>query len=383
VEIPDTEVLFHWSSTNTPRNYDRTFELSQPIRIGALVTVNNSCTIDEHESWRSSASAFEILGVRDNVWRHEESQFGGQAGQYVVMQYNRTKNKIPGRTLKAVLLDDLQSKSYLVGHSLNNSWGVQVSFCTGVARRVPLRILMADLIPVFMTTMSYDKDMWETLNKGNRAIEALQSENVLEWLRTLDQLQSEFLNKLMHDILRTLESTGVDEEGNELTVAWIYQHPPYRCFKVSCNDKKNSWMRVLSDSGDCATFAYIVTRCLETSTIKCRGPSPYWHSTAPLLETAVLRHDSRSTQPTSPLEHKKTYFFKKMDSLLQVTVERQSFAGPVSLYISPSSIPAKFRQRLYNLERMRNQVSRIKERKECSEMGAEDVAIQTKAESRF
>jgi len=77
------------------------------------------------------------------------------------------------------------------------------------------------------------------------------------------------------------------------------------------------------------------------------------------------------------------YFFKKMDSLLQVTVEKQSVDGPVSLYISPSSIPAKFRQRLYNLERMRNQVSRIRERREFGELGAEAVAICTKAETKF
>lgn len=381
--VPGSELLFHWQSGNTLRKYHRTFETSQPIRVGAFVTVNHTCTIDENQCWRSSAPAFEILGVHDSVWKHDETQWGGQAGQYALLQYNRTMHKIPGTTLKTRVLSDIRSEAYTVRHILNDMWGLQVSFCTGVARRVPLRVLMADLMPVVAETMTDRKEMWQQLNLENSAFNAFQSDSVIEWIETLDHAQRLLIDQLMRDILLTLEPTGVDAEGNNLTVAWVYQRPPYQCFRISCNDKRNSWMRVLTDSGDCATFAYVVTRCLETSTLKCRGPSPHWHSIAPLLETAVLRQNSQPSQPLGPLEHKKMYFFKKMDSLLQVTVEKQSVNGPVSLYIAPSSIPARFRQRLYNLERMRNQASRIRERREPGEMGAEAVTILTKADTRF
>jgi hypothetical protein len=46
------------------------------------------------------------------------------------------------------MLDDVRHKSYLARHMLNSLSGVQVSFCTGVARRVPLRVLIADLVPI-------------------------------------------------------------------------------------------------------------------------------------------------------------------------------------------------------------------------------------------
>jgi hypothetical protein len=71
-----------------------------------------------------------------------------------------------------------------------------------------------------------------------------------------------------------------------------------------------------------------------------------------------------------------------MDTLLQVTVEKQLANDPISLYVSPSSIPARFRQRLYNMGKMRYQVSRIRERWESGEVGAENVAICTKVEAR-
>jgi hypothetical protein len=377
----DPEIIFHWTSGGGLPNYDQSFKKSQCIRVGALVTLNESCSIDEGHCWRSSAPAFEMLGVQDNVWRHDESQYGGQAGQYVLLQYNRTKHKIPGTTLKTVVLRGIQSEAYLAHNNLNDLWGVQVSFCTGVARRVPLRLLMADLMPIVAETVPDSKNIWKELNDKHNAIKAFQSDTVFAWFDTLKPHQKVFLDQLMRTILLVLEPTGINEEGTELTVAWIYQFPPYRCFRVSCNDKKNSWMRVLADSSDCATFAYIVTHCLESSTVKCRGPCTHWQSTAPLLETAVLRHNMQPSQPLGPLEHKKMYFFKKMDSLLQVTVEKQTRDGPVSLYVSPSSIPAKFRQRLYNLERMRNQVSRIRERREWDEIGAEAVAITAKAET--
>ncbi|KAF2821322.1 hypothetical protein CC86DRAFT_458999 [Ophiobolus disseminans] len=376
--------LFHWDSGNSADQvYDRLFQLKEPILVGAFVSVNDECAIDENQCWRSSAPAFEVLGAHDSIWRHDESQYGGQAGQYALLQYNRTKHKIPGTTLKTLMLRSIRNEAYVVRHSLNDLWGVQVSFCTGVARRVPLRVLMADLIPVVLDAMPRRRDMWQELNKENRVLEAFLSDSVLEWLDGLARPQSDFIDQVMQEIFLALESTGVDEERNELTVAWVFQRPPYRCFRVPYNDKKNSWMRVLSDSSDCATFAYIVTRCLETSTVKCRGPSPHWHSTAPLLETAVLRHNLQPSQSLGPLENRNTYFFKKVDSLLQVTVEKKSINGPVTLYISPSSIPAKFRQRLYNLERMRSQVSRIRERRESGELGAEAVAICTKTEMRF
>ena len=73
-DYSDTEVLFHWNSGTDLQAYDHTFKTTELIRVGAFVTVNNTCTIDENQCWRSSAPAFEVLGVQDTVWRHDESQ---------------------------------------------------------------------------------------------------------------------------------------------------------------------------------------------------------------------------------------------------------------------------------------------------------------------
>jgi hypothetical protein len=215
-----------------------TFNTAERIRIGAFVTVNSGCLIDANERWHSSAPAFEVLGVKNDVWRHEESQYGGQGGQYVVLQYNHTKHRVPGTTLKVLMLRDIRNEAYKIRYYLDDLWGAQVSYCTGIARRVPLRVLMADLMPTVAESMPGYRDKWTELNDKHRVIEAFFTDSVTMWFENLDEQQSTFMNQLMREVLLILESTGVDEDRNELTVAWVFARPPYRCFRVPCNDRK-------------------------------------------------------------------------------------------------------------------------------------------------
>lgn len=167
------------------------------IQIGALATVNESCNIDEKESWDKSSSAFENLGVHDDIWRHDESQVGGQAGQYVLLQHNRIKHKIPGKTLKQLALE--QHSDMLI-QVLNCLWGLQVSFCTGVTRRVPLRELIADLLPAFARTFK-EQSLWDELRNRHKIFDAFQTDAVQDWLRTLP---SHLYNHLLSIIRRML-----------------------------------------------------------------------------------------------------------------------------------------------------------------------------------
>ena len=384
--ISESDLLFHWTSdsefhakgiTLAPVKLGPTTR----VRIGALVTVNQNCENDELEAWNRSHSAFEILGVQEEYWQYDESQFGLSGGQYVVLQHNRTKHKVPGRTLKNVILDRGVD---IVLHVLNDLWGLQVSFCTGVNRRVPLRTLMADLLPVVGANFPGDQESWDELDMKYKILEGFKTDAVLDLFKALPKETSSYILSLMRKILVILEPTGIDPEGKSFVIAWIYDRPPFRCFKVPCVEKKNSWARVIADSGDCATFAYITTTCLESSTFKCRGPASYWHNTAPLLETAILRYNENPSRPLGPLEDKKTYFFQKSNDFLQVNVERREptasggqGASEVALYVQSSYIPAKFRQRVQRMEFLRKKDSRIRERRESREVGAEQVAILT------
>ncbi|KAK6341518.1 hypothetical protein TWF696_008590 [Orbilia brochopaga] len=192
---------------------------------------------------------------------------------------------------------------------------------------------------------------------------------------------AKLLNKKFSIKIQKCLPTGIDPEGKFLSVAWLHPQDdgPPQCLRIPCNDRKNSWVHVLADSEDCATFAYISTNCLVTPEVQCRGPSPLWHNTTPLLETAVFQHNENPSQPLSQLDSNRVYFFKKMDTLLKVAVNRQTPSGSVTLIVGQSSIPPKIARRLYVMEKHR--WVRIREKQRSSENGVERVTVLAKDET--
>ncbi|KAJ6263024.1 hypothetical protein Dda_1582 [Drechslerella dactyloides] len=374
--VGENNNLFHWSDMVDIDSLRLSpFDPRSKIRIGSPVEVNLTCALDENECWQKSLCAFSSLDVHRHYWKHVETQIGGQAGNYILLQTNWTKHKIPGKTFKQEILE--QEPKMLVRY-LNCLCGLQVSFCTGVARRVTLRELIRDVFPIFADILITENAIRDELENQYNILEAFRTDTVQESLKRLPKQLYELMLSIIWSIVSCLRSTGIDPEGKFLSVAWLYAQDdgPIQCLRIPCSDKKNSWVHVLADAEDCATFAYISTDCLVTPEVQCRGPSPLWHNTTPLLETAVLQHNENPSQPLSQLENSRVYFFKKMDTLLKVNVNRRTPTSIVTLFVGQSSIPAKFTRRLYVMERHR--WIRIRERQRSSEDGVEQVTVLAK-----
>jgi hypothetical protein len=191
---------------------------------------------------------------------------------------------------------------------------------------------VADLLPVFAQTLTKPQDgkLWPKLEKEHEIINAFQQEGLQEWLKALDNNLYELVIRLVRDILRVLQPTGLDREGKALVVAWPHKGDLLRCFKIPCK-KESCWAGFLADSEDCATFAYMSTKCLETDQVKCTGPSTGWGNTLPLLETAVVCLDTVTAMPKVILKHKKVYFLQKMNCKFFVTAQRPTPSGKVEL----------------------------------------------------
>ncbi|KAK6504766.1 hypothetical protein TWF481_006705 [Arthrobotrys musiformis] len=368
--------VFHWSNITPtqPVKIDDTrkvpFDPQARIRIGSPVTVNGSCIIDENECWENSSCAFENLEVRRHHWEYDESQLGIQGGQYVVVQANRIKHKIPGKTWKQEILEQ---RPHMLVPYLNCLCGLQVSFCTGVARRVTLGQLITDVFLIFVDIFLM-RDFLE--RELNNIISALKTNMLQDFLKTLPPETSEKILDIIQEIVSCLRSTGVDSEKKFLSVAWVRakNEEPIQCFRIPCDERTNSWAHVLADSEDCATFAYISTNCLITPEVRCKGASPLWHNTSPLLETAVFQCNENPSQPLQPLDGKKTYFFQKMDAPLKVTVSREGSSSNPTLFVTQSKIPARFAKRLGGASRI-NPWIRIRERQKPFEISAEIVVV--------
>jgi hypothetical protein len=373
----ENALKFHWKKEVSAQEiHPVCFNSRTKICIGSAVVVNLNCNINEEECWSKSSCALETLGVHGDYWRHDERQLAGQLGcDYAVLQASVTKHKIPGETMKQSIL---RQDAEMLKPYLNYMWGLQVSFCTGVARRVPLRELIADLLPTFAMTFTLEYTLWNTLRNQHHVLDAMRQDSVLDWFDRLPADLYSYLLKVIGRILRVLQSTGIDAEKKFLSVAWPFESHLSHCLRISC-EKANSWTRLLSDSEDCATFAYISTKCLVTTDVQCGGASSAWRNSTPLLGTAVVVHNENPSNPTGPLESKGRYFFKKPDSLLLVSVERQLGSSALTLFVSPSSMPARLKQRVWSMEMLKKQRTRIRERQRLSET-AEHVAVIAKYE---
>ncbi|KAI9148048.1 hypothetical protein HJFPF1_11869 [Paramyrothecium foliicola] len=329
-----------------------TLDLTREIVIGRIVTINKVCTIDEGQGWKEASGRFEELGTYNSFSELAERQFGLQGGpEYLAITANMVWAKRRGRTVKARNLD--REDNMLIPF-LDFYWGVRVSFCTGVAQRVPLRQLVADLLPAFAVclTSPQTKALWASLEGTHRILETLRDSSskglpLCSWFRNLPENVYRFALVLVRQILETLRDTGLSPDGAFFSVAWPHNGIVNRCIRIS-RDNYNKWTPVLADSDDCATFAYISTACLETANRKCQGPNPTWQGRIHLLETAVLC-------PTSvgpwTLHHEQTYFFQKLDNILfwvraQKDTACRTLPATLVRLISIESLPRDVIQRL-------------------------------------
>ena len=135
----ERENKLHWSPGSISYDDFRgTFSPKKKYMIGGTV-VNLKCPLDETKSFQHPGTNGYIrhLGTHQNSWQVKERQAGIQGGQYAVLAFNQTYVKQPGVTLKQQQLMLPSNEIDLA--FLNSTCGLQVSFCTGVARRVALR----------------------------------------------------------------------------------------------------------------------------------------------------------------------------------------------------------------------------------------------------
>jgi hypothetical protein len=315
--------------------------------VGARVSVNQTClVVDEKQRWRNSEQYLVRLGTYDSSWVPKERSISVSAGQYVTLQYAQTVGKIPGLSLKVKILSCPRHSLLSV---LDYPWGLQVSFCTGVSRRVLLREIMADLLPDFIENRIWVPEMWEELKSTHKIVGKLQNkdDSVKDWVKSLPANIRDYLNEIVLDLLKEMEHTGIDREGKLFKVAWIQKDQDFQCFQVPW-EKESYWARMLADSSDCATFAYVTSRCLESDRHKCRGPTAVWCQATAILETAVscYQPNTRGSQPLA-LKHSESYSIGRCQSLV-AKVNRLNNTDPPQLHISwvKSQIPLAFRIRL-------------------------------------
>ncbi|KAK7550640.1 hypothetical protein IWX50DRAFT_614005 [Phyllosticta citricarpa] len=235
---------------------------------------------------------------------------------------------------------------------LDSFWGLQVSFCTGVAKRVRMRELIADMLSVYVAR-GRPRPSWFQHEK-TKIIDAFRDEenkiNLEQWLAQRPQNHQDYLWDAMREIIDLLKITGIDKSG-ALSIALVIPDRQAQCLRVEC-ERESYWAKVLTDSSYCATFAYFTSTCLETEQIKCTGPTASWPLKTPVLSTAVSLHQKEKRPvPVTKLEFQKDdlHFIGKSKLRLQVKVEKMPKNDGVRLLLlrnKPLTIPSHISRRM-------------------------------------
>jgi hypothetical protein len=184
---------YHWAQgTRRGASFTKPFKISDKILIGAgmEVRINDRCQIDEIQCWLDSAEQLDSLGPHECTWESTEKQAGIKLGKGVKVEYVQTYAKLPGQNLKQFQLG-LEDKLLLP--FLQAPWGLQVSFCTGISRRVPLCELVADLMPAFVESFSLVPQLRPTLRDDYHIHDAFRNPGLQEWLGNLPEDSQELI----------------------------------------------------------------------------------------------------------------------------------------------------------------------------------------------
>lgn len=273
---------------------------------------NTTCNLEERECWEKSQNSLHILGTGPTIYKPSQRQINVGVSEVPGSQVSQTWNKQRGVTVKDIMLNFPD----VIHTYLDYYYGVQVSYCTGIARRVPLRTLIADLIPHFCINSNFDPDLVES--KIRR-----------ECLRPKDPFFDRKTLSLINQILQALGPTGLDLTEKYICVAWPFEGFQTSCFKIPL-EGENSWAKFLEDSQDFATFAYITMECFETENFKCRSRAPEACQHIHLLETAVFRAQQKLNQ--SPLQDEEVCFFPRLEGMFWVKVLKEHISQPAYLF---------------------------------------------------
>jgi hypothetical protein len=295
--------IFHWSP-GAPEDAKilasgKRFGVGDIITIGAF-PVNQGCPFSQLCNNKilprlNTTNQPRALGTGRKSWDREEVQVGLSVSQYVGGVANVTWKKTPEKTIKHQIKH--------IGWNLDTldaPWGLLISVCTGVAQRVPLREVIAEVMPAMVAAMESKPDGWTQLAQRYDVAEQLRNPSNLKfrhWYNDcLQKSDRDALRLVTNYAVEILSSTGVSSEG-KLVVACPSEGDSWRCIHMP--QKQNLALAgILKDSHECATFVCTTARCIQTQGYRCQNSQhPKWQDRAQLLITTVCQYQLTGEEP--------------------------------------------------------------------------------------
>lgn len=373
----------HWKATSADDVHKGVpFESSLRMKmiIGAIM-VRQQCPTkpgpDNTVSRTNINSDIKELGTWPEKWNLREKQVGFQLGQYFNATFNGTWIKSESRTRK------LQGLDMLSLDFLDKPWGLLVSVCTGVAQRVALREVVAEvMLPITDGWIEKPKHWKTLLSTGEGLFEELKKPQFRDWAKNLDHDLQDALRLFLEYVLHKVCWTGVNSAGS-LVVACPQFGDSGSCVHIPCRESRAlTW--IFKDTERSATFACLANTCFDDvpNVAKCQNIAhPQWQNRVPALITSVcqfrwLGADKWERSPQTLLNDGDEHLLGTSEEKRKVTIETSSNV-PARLKVSDSPIRWPFRRRMWEqVGRVRTTLFiELRERTLMTEDHARDVIV--------
>lgn len=296
----------HWFNSSgiiplpSPWDYDNALiRRNQKLLIGGLasssLTINGACSykLDDLESHYGLHMT--PMGTAASSWVMSERQVGFSASQYVGITLAGIQKKSPCVTQKQAIWNKWTNQPTRANPRILNSYlGVEISHCTGNARRVRLRDLFT-MKPVQALIERQFPD-WISSEIGMSLQAAFYSDqdSTIEdvWVKYYKSRNK--IAEIVCCVLEILEKTGA--EAGKFSAAFLNQN---RELSMPLQLHLNSWAEFLGDSHLTAVYAIVNETCLDSGEFgyfvsTCNSASPRPSSFTVLGTQIAMPHSDSS-----------------------------------------------------------------------------------------
>ena len=227
---------------------------------GGGLRENQYCKYRLSDFVEDCASDMTTLGPCESFWKMDSRSATAGFSKYFIFTVSGSQKLVPQTTLKEHILDKWTTNPSRANPGILNQYlGVEISHCTGNARRISLRRLMT--LPPIWSMLERQQPGWTETLWGEKFSAALHGDDIeaifIVW-RDFVPYRTK-MAELVCCMLETLNTTG-RRPHNKFEAALLHQNDESA---FSVNTKINDWSAVLEDTNLACAYAIVNEQCLN------------------------------------------------------------------------------------------------------------------------
>ena len=258
------------------------------LLIGGGLRTNQDCKYTLSDFKYDHASDMSPLGTKESVWKPDTRSLAVGLCKYIGITVTGTQKLVPQTTLKQHILDKWTTLPSRANPGILNQYlGVEISHCTGNARRVALRQLMTS--SSVMSVLERQTPGWLNKSWGKAFFAALRSDRDEKMFSVWKEWASNRVEmaELFCCVLELLDNTGRDQHNFH---GALLHHNEEEA--VSIKPSINDWSIALRDSHMTSAYVIINKICLNCEVPDHSASTCHLQSARTVLETQFVTRKS-------------------------------------------------------------------------------------------